>query len=162
VLRDLDTGLVPAAGITPANVPEAAVTDDIGTDLDAAGRRLAELHIDRAYLASALVRDRGPDLAVYCTAWPARSTGGRFTKDQFSIDFAGQLTCPAGVSIPFQPGTTMHFHKDTCAACPLRQRCTSSPSGRSVAIHPDEALLAELRRRKQTTAGRRNCANASR
>jgi hypothetical protein len=28
VLRDLDSGLVPAVGITPANVPEAAVTDD--------------------------------------------------------------------------------------------------------------------------------------
>ena len=68
VLRDLDTGLVPVVGITPANVPEAAVTDDIAADLDAAGRRLSELHIDRAYLASALVRDRGPDLAVYCKA----------------------------------------------------------------------------------------------
>jgi transposase len=58
VLTDLDTGLVPAVGITPANVPEAAVTEDIAADLDAAGRRLSELHIDRAYLASALVRDR--------------------------------------------------------------------------------------------------------
>jgi transposase len=37
VLRDLDTGLVPAVGITPANVPEAAVTEDIAADLDAAG-----------------------------------------------------------------------------------------------------------------------------
>ena len=57
VLRDLDTGLVPAVGITPANVPEAAVTADIAADLDAAGRRLAELHIDRAYLSSALMDD---------------------------------------------------------------------------------------------------------
>jgi hypothetical protein len=29
VLTDLDTGLIPAVGITPANVPEATVTDDI-------------------------------------------------------------------------------------------------------------------------------------
>jgi transposase len=155
VLRDLDTGLVPAVGITPANAPEAAVTDDIEADLDAAGWHLSELHIDRAYLASALVRDRRPDLAVYCKAWPVRTAGGRLTKDQFSIDFAaGKLTCPAGVTMPFEPGTTVHFPKDTCAACPLRQRCTSSPSGRSVAIHPDEALLAELRQRQQTPAGR--------
>ena len=56
--------------------------------------------------------------------------------------------------MPFEPGTTVQFPKDTCATCPLRQRCTSSPSGRSVAIHPDEALLAELRQRQQTTAGR--------
>ena len=61
LLRDLDTGLVPAVGITPANAPEASVTGDIAADLDAAGRTLADLHIDRAYLSSALVRDRGPD-----------------------------------------------------------------------------------------------------
>src|SRR5229473_5857617 len=139
VLRDLDTGLVPAVGITPANAPEASVTDAIAADLDAAGRYLSELHIDRAYLASALVRDRGPDLAIFCKAWRVRNTGGRYAKDQFSIDFgAGQLTCPAGVSIGFQPGKTVHFPKDTCAACPLRERCTTSSNGRSVSIHPDE------------------------
>jgi hypothetical protein len=33
-------------------------------------------------------------------------------------------------------------------------RCTTSSNGRSVSIHPDEALLAELRRRQQTPQGR--------
>jgi hypothetical protein len=155
VLRDLDTGLIPAVGITAANVPEAAVTGDIAADLEAAGMRLAELHIDRAYLSSALVRDRGPGLAIFCKAWRVRNTGGRFAKDQFTLDFAaGQLTCPAGVSMPFEPGKTVRFPKGTCGACPLRQRCTASPAGRSVSIHPDEALLAELRKRQATPAGR--------
>ena len=155
VLRDLDTGLVPVVGVTPANAPEASVTEAVAADLDAAGFTLSELHIDRAYLSSALVRDRGPDLAVFCKAWRVRNTGGRFAKDQFTLDFAaGQLTCPAGVSMPFEAGKTVHFPKDTCAACPLRARCTTSSNGRSVAIHPDEALLAELRRRQQTPEGR--------
>ena len=155
VLRDLDTGLIPAVGITPANAPEASVTGDITADLQAAGWRLAELHIDRAYLSSALVRDRGPDLAVFCKAWRVRNTGGRFAKDQFSIDFdTGQLTCPAGTSMPFEAGKIVRFPKETCAACPLRERCTASSNGRSVSIHPDEALLAELRRRQQTPQGR--------
>jgi Transposase DDE domain/Transposase domain (DUF772) len=155
VLRDLDTGLVPAVGITPANAPEASVTDAITAGLQAAGRQLSELHIDRAYLSSALVRDRGPDLAIFCKAWRVRNTGGRFAKDQFTLDFAaGQLTCPAGVAMSFAPGKTVHFPKGTCAACPLRARCTTSSNGRSVSIHPDEALLAELRRRQQTPEGR--------
>ena len=155
VLRDLDTGLVPAVGITAANAPEASVTGDIAADLAAAGWRLAELHIDRAYLSSALVRDRGPDLVIYCKAWRVRNASGRFAKDQFTLDFtAGQLTCPAGVSMPFEPGRTVRFPKDTCAACPLRARCTASSHGRSVAIHPDEALLAELRQRQHTHEGR--------
>jgi transposase len=155
VLRDLDTGLIPAVGITPANVPEASVAGDIAADLEAAGWRLAELHIDRAYLSSDLVRDRGPDLAVFCKAWRVRNTGGRFAKDQFTLDFAaGRLTCPAGTSMPFEPGKIVRFPKDTCAACPLRDRCTTSSHGRSVAIHPDEALLAGLRQRQQTPQGR--------
>jgi hypothetical protein len=155
VLRDLDTGLVTAVGITPANVPEAAVAGDIAADLDAAGQTLSELHIDRAYLSSALVRQRAPDLAIFCKAWRVRNTTGRYAKDQFTIDFAaGRLTCPAGASMAFQPGKTVHFPKHTCAACPLRQRCTTSPSGRSVAVHPDEALLAELREYQATPAGR--------
>ena len=68
VLRDLDTGLIPAVGITPANAPEASVTGDIAVDLDHAGRHLAELHIDRAYLSSDLVRDRSTDLEIFCKA----------------------------------------------------------------------------------------------
>src|SRR5215472_12651383 len=117
VLRDLDTGLVTAVGITPANAPEATVTGDITTDLDAAGRTLAELHIDRAYLSSDLVRDREPGLTIYCKAWRVRNTGGRFAKDQFTLDFTtGRLTCPAGISLPLRPGRTIHFPKSTCAA----------------------------------------------
>ena len=155
VLRDLDTGLVPAVGITPANVPEAAVTSDITADLEAAGFTLAELHIDRACLASDLVRDRSPDLAIFCKAWRVRNTGGRYPKTAFALDFTTrQLTCPAGVTMSFEPGTTVHFPKATCAACPLRARCTRSSNGRSVSIHPDEALLAELRDCQATPAGR--------
>jgi hypothetical protein len=155
VLRDLDTGLVPVVGITPANLPEATVTGDIAAGLDAAGLTLAELHIDRAYLASDLVRDRSPDLAIYCKAWRVRNTGGRYAKTDFALDFdARQLTCPAGVTMTFEPGATVRFPKATCAACPLRQRCTASRSGRSVSIHPDEKLLAELRDYQHTPAGR--------
>jgi transposase len=33
-------------------------------------------------------------------------------------------------------------------------RCTASPAGRSVAIHPDERLLAALRVRQPTVLGR--------
>ena len=56
--------------------------------------------------------------------------------------------------MPFAPGKTVRFPKDACAACPLRERCTASSNGRSVSIHPDEELLAELRQRQQTSEGR--------
>jgi hypothetical protein len=155
VLRDLDTGLIPAVGITLGNQPEAAVTDDIDADLDAGGYRLAELHIDRAYLSSAMVRDRPAELEIFCKAWRVRNTTGRYAKTEFGIDFdTGQLTCPAGVAMPFEPGKTVRFPKQTCATCPLRTACTTSAAGRSISIHPDEALLAELRQFQTTPAGR--------
>ena len=56
--------------------------------------------------------------------------------------------------MPFEPGKTVRFPAGTCAACPLRARCTTSSHGRSVAIHPDERLLWELRTQQQTPAGR--------
>ena len=53
VARDLDAGLVRAVGVTPANVPEARVTDQIQTDLTHQDAHLSELHIDRAYWPAA-------------------------------------------------------------------------------------------------------------
>jgi transposase len=72
VLRDLDSRLIVAVGVTPANTPEASVTDAIETDLAAQQSTLRELHIDRAYLASTLVQQRTATLAIFCKAWPVR------------------------------------------------------------------------------------------
>ena len=154
VLHDLDSGLIRAVGITPANTPEASVTEAISEDLEQQEVCLKELHIDRAYLSSHLVRERGDDLEVYCKAWPVRS-GKYFHKQAFTLDWDRQIIrCPAGQEMPFAPGGTVHFSKDTCAQCPLKAQCTTSIKGRSVSIHPDEALLIELRERQQLPQGR--------
>jgi hypothetical protein len=46
VLRDLDTGLVRAVGVTPANAPEGSVTEGISRDLARQPAHLKELHIE--------------------------------------------------------------------------------------------------------------------
>jgi transposase len=154
VLHDLDTGLIRAVGITPANVPEASVTREISADLERQGVCLKELHIDRAYLSSHLVRERSDELEIYCKAWPVRQ-GKRFSKQTFLLDWDQQIIrCPAEQEMPFVPGGVVHFPKDTCTQCPLKTRCTTSAKGRSVSIHPDEALLIELRERQLTPEGR--------
>jgi hypothetical protein len=154
VLHDLDTGLIRAVGVTPANLPEASVTEAISVDLTHQGATLVELHIDRAYLSSHLVRERGEDLAVYCNAWPVREST-YFHKHTFTLDWERQVIgCPAKQEMPFVAGGVVHFPKETCAQCALKTQCTSSANGRSVSIHPDEALLIELRERQQTPQGR--------
>lgn len=64
VLKDLDIGVVRAFGITPANVPEAVVTDEIATALEPQNVKLEELHIDRAYLSSRMVKECPFDLTI--------------------------------------------------------------------------------------------------
>lgn len=154
VLKDLDTGLVRAVGITAANAAEASVTDAIAADLGRQRVRLKELHIDRAYLSSKLVRDRPKELSVYCKAWRVQNKG-RFPKTAFELDWERKvMRCPAGQQMGFEEGGVVRFPKKICAACPLRERCTTSSRGRSVSVHPDEKLLVELRAQQLTTAGR--------
>lgn len=154
VLHDLDSGLIRAVGVTPANAPEASVTEAISADLDQQGACLKELHIDRAYLSSHLVRERSDELEVYCKAWPIRDSK-HFHKQAFTLDWERQtIRCPAEQEMPFVLGGVVHFPKGICAQCPLKAQCTTSTKGRSVSIHPDEALIVELRQSQQTPAGR--------
>lgn len=74
----------------------------------------------------------------------------------FTLDWDQQIIrCPAEQEMSFVPGGVVHFPKETCAQCPLKGQCTTSAKGRSVSIHPDEALLVELRERQRTPAGRK-------
>jgi hypothetical protein len=54
----------------------------------------------------------------------------------------------------FVPGGVVHFPKEVCDQCPIQAQCTTSAKGRSVSIHPDEALFIELRQLQQTPEGR--------
>lgn len=78
--------------------------------------------------------------------------GGRFSKSAFNIDLtAGKITCPAGhTTSHYKPRTDsqgrswrkFYFPPKVCEACPLRAKCTTSKSmGRTIRLHPYEALL---------------------
>ncbi len=154
ILRDLDSGLVRAVGITRANIPEASVTDAIAIDLKCQKVNLVELHIDRAYLSSSLVQNRTDELVIYCKAWQVRNSQ-QFPKTAFILDWDNHtICCPNQVTLPFTVGGKVQFPKNICATCPVRERCTTSKTGRSVSIHPDEPLFRELQQRQLTPAGR--------
>ena len=79
---DLDTELIPACAITPANRPEEEATPDLQVDLARLPHRseIESLHIDRGYIGSSLVEGvlarRGE---VLCKPWVARNRN-LFTK----------------------------------------------------------------------------------
>jgi transposase len=90
ILKDIDSGLVRAVGITPANAAEASVTQSIAQDLQLQEVILSELHIDRAYLSCHWVKLRDDSLKIFCKAYPVRR-GDKFEKTAFVLD--GELKC---------------------------------------------------------------------
>ena len=95
VLRDLDRGLIVAVGVTPANVPEARVTDALSPRRGGAAEHLQELHLDRAYLASPLVQQRPDTLTIFCKDWPVHQ-GPYFSKNAFQLDWERQSLAGPG------------------------------------------------------------------
>ena len=76
---------------------------------------------------------------------PAVVKGG-FTVDDFTVNAAaGTATCPAGVTRPVSPTRVVTFGA-ACHHCPLRQRCTTSTTGRKLVLHPHDRLLRRARR----------------
>jgi Transposase DDE domain/Transposase domain (DUF772) len=154
VLRDLDSRLLVAVGVTPANAPEARVTDASEADVAAPQCTLREWPSDRAYLASKLVQQRSETWTIFCQAWPVRQ-GPYFPQSACQLDWERhELRGPGGELMPFTPGAVVKVPAATGASCALRERCTTNASGRSVSMHPDEALLQEGRERQGTPQGR--------
>ena len=96
----------------------------------------------------ARLRDAGHAAVIKPSPLQPAVPGG-LTSGSFTVD--GQaVTCPAGHTVqlgrPHADGTRLAQFKALCARCPLRQRCTTSKTGRVLSVHPQHALLAAARR----------------
>jgi hypothetical protein len=70
---------------------------------------------------------------------------GGFSCDDFTVDeLAGTVTCPAGRTRPLSASRTATFGA-VCRDCPLRARCTTSKTGRSLTLHERDDLLRAAR-----------------
>jgi hypothetical protein len=159
IAADLDTGLILATAITPANRPEAEATPALQEDIEHQGLVVGSLFIDRGYIKSTLVDHvLGAGNTVICKPWvPININGAMFTKAAFRLNMRDlTITCPANEVEPIVPGTTVEFDPDRCDRCPLREQCTSRPLGRGrlVQIADDEHLQQRLRKQIATKAGR--------
>ena len=85
--------------------------------------------------------------------WPVRPVvAGGFTVDDFIVDEqAGYATCPNGVTRAMSAARTVSFGA-ACAACPLRDRCTTAAQGKKLRIHEHDALHRRHRQRAADTA----------
>jgi len=88
---------------------------------------------------------------IMCKVQPPSAPAGRYPKDAFQINLeAGTVTCPARQTAQLRAikdGQIAHF-AGACAGCPLAERCTTSPSGRSIRVGVYEQQLARARARQ--------------
>ena len=158
IAADLDTKLILAAALTPANRPEGEAAPALRADIELQQLSIGELYVDRGYINSPIVDHLlhfGGD--VFCRPWMAHNANGLFSKADFNINLRNRtVTCPGGQVQPFQLGMVVEFAAEECANCPLRAQCTTAApgQGRFLRIADDERLQQRLRKRMGTKKGR--------
>ena len=160
---DPDTGIITGEKLTGAagteNSDAAVAAEFVAAEAGAAGSHDGDRDPDEAsdgqvawYGDSAYGTG---DLRAAITAaghravikpWPLLpAVEGGFTADDFTVDAAaGTVTCPAGVTRHVTATNAVIFGV-ACRDCPLRQRCTTAKSGRTVHLHEHDSLLRAAR-----------------
>ncbi|TMK53456.1 MAG: IS1182 family transposase [Actinobacteria bacterium] len=164
VLTDHDSELILGVSVTPANDPDGPEAAPLVAAARGRGVPVAEVLGDTAYGdGDTRVAVEAAGAKITAKTQPPPSTG-RFVKTDFTIDpDTPSATCPAGhvathtTTSRDHKGrklTALHFGAEICGACPLRERCTTNPKGRSITLNFHEARL-QAARAEQTRASTR-------
>ena len=171
VAVDPDSELITATAVTAGNAGEGqALAELLAGELaggedeppagpsDPSGTPTGPLSVygDSAYgTGSVLDTLERVDANILCKVKAPVAPAGRFTKDDFRIDLeAGTVVCPAGRTVRLRAvknGQVARFGR-ACQACPLLERCTTSPNGRIIGLGPYEQQLANARERQTDPA----------
>jgi hypothetical protein len=146
VVADPETGIITGEKLTKAAGED---NSDAAVAAELIGREAAktEIYGDSAYGTGDLRAglDQAGHTAVIKPKPLAPAAGNGFTLDNFTVDeAAGAVTCPAGITRPITARRTVTFGA-ACRTCPLRHRCTTRKDGRSLVLHPHDALLRAAR-----------------
>lgn len=160
--------LITAVATTSATVADVAMTAPVHAQLAARGLLPHEHLADAGYTSTELLISSARDWGVTLTGpllhgRPGRGREGRYGPDAFTIDWdAQQVTCPQGItttswspSPAHGPGAAaVRFPAAACQACPARDQCTTSRTGRQLILQRRELhqALRAARARQQTPA----------
>ena len=167
---DTDTQLITAVEVLPGNAPDnSGALELVEASESNTGVPVEEAMGDAAYGdgdTRQAFADAGRTLIARV---PGRPNRKHFPKEDFHIDLeAGACTCPAGNITrrvrPLGTRTTatgrthqlkaFQFDGAVCGVCPLRTQCVAAApgTGRTVQLHPQEALLQQARALLQSEA----------
>jgi IS5 family transposase len=146
-----DTGIITDCALTKASGAQAHEAV-VGLGLLADEAEPVEVLADSAYGtgdARAALAEAGHAAVIKPIPLRAAVPNG-FTLDDFAVDEeAGTVTCPNGLTRRLT-GTRVAVFGIACRDCPLRARCTTSRTGRTVRLHEHEQLLRAARRQSET------------
>lgn len=145
-------GVITATATTPGDVAEPSQTLPlVAQHEDNTGCEVIAAVADRQYgtvenYCDLVERGIRPHISPLLPA--DHRSEGRYTKDDFLYDEANdRYVCPAGQTLrprrfhQRRQMTDYVAEKKACAACPLRENCTASKVGRSIARHWKEETL---------------------
>jgi len=163
VAVDTDSQLITAVDVLPGNAPDnTGALKLIERSEDNSGMEVEEAIGDCAYGDGATRQAFAEAERTLIAKVPGRPNKTHFSKEDFEIDLeSGTCTCPAGQVTQAKRRLKSHsgdqgswqrprgfaFDDRICGDCPLRPQCISGKKGkgRTVSLHPQEALLQQAR-----------------
>ena len=170
IVVDTDTQLITAVEVLPGNAPDNSGALELVEQSETnTGVPVEEAMGDAAYGDGDTRQDFADAGRTLIARVPGRPNRSHFPKEDFHIDLeAGTCTCPAGnVTRRIRPSGTrttatgrthqlkaFQFDGAVCGVCPLRPQCVAAApgTGRTVQLHPQEALLLQARALQQSEA----------
>jgi len=170
VAVDTDSQLVAAVEVLAGNAPDnTGALELVKQSEENTGMEVEETIGDCAYGDGATRQtfaDAGRNLIAKV---PGRPDKTYFPRDDFKIDLeSGTCICPAGVVTQVRCRLKSHpdgqggwqrpqgfvFNAAVCGGCALRPKCVASKKGkgRTVSLHPQEALLQQARALQRSEA----------
>ena len=167
---DTDSQLITAVAVLPGNAPDNLGALELVEQSEAnTGVTVAEAMGDAAYGDGGTRQTFADAGRTLIARVPGRPNRSHFPKEDFRIDLeAGSCTGPAGqVTRRIRPSGTrtgptgrryqlkgFRFDGALCGVCPLRSQCVAAKpgTGRTVRLHPQEALLQQARALQQSEA----------
>jgi Transposase DDE domain/Transposase domain (DUF772) len=150
VVVEPDTGIITDTALTAASGTDNGDAT-VGIDLLASEHDPVEVLADSAYGSGQMLEaaQQGGHTPII-KPWPLRpAVEGGFTLDDFTADeHAGTVTCPNQITRSITRTRNVIFGA-ACRDCPLRARCTTSASGRTLRLHPHDALQRTHRQHAQ-------------
>lgn len=154
--------LPPVTDVTPASEPESCRAPEGAHLDDTLPSEPTAVYGDASYGTASLVeRLEAAGIEANVKVQPPSGRDGRYSQDEFDIDVeGGTVRCPHEVVVPLSKprkgGHRIADFGDHCAACPLRQQCTESKTGRRINVHPKHETLTRARTRQRDARWRRD------